>query len=184
MLASSEPRSRILGRGAIDERDAERGRAVDAMTDAHQYIHGKKFAVYGDPDYLDGSACRIESRPSGRLDRRQLIGANTNGSDSYWHQLHRRCLCDGNQRRPCSGRRKGLHDRGPRAGLEWQRVRLLPGELRDRGLHRGFNKRVPLRQSLITKGMIWSPNHGDTAFTVPLFDEFMRRIMPGDDWKA
>ena len=33
---------------------AERGRAVDAMTDAHQYIHGKKFAVYGDPDYLLG----------------------------------------------------------------------------------------------------------------------------------
>jgi hypothetical protein len=22
-----------------------------------------------------------------------------------------------------------------------------------------------------------------TAFTVPLFDEFMHRIMPGDDWR-
>lgn len=32
----------------------ERGRAVDAMTDSHQYLHGKKFAVYGDPDYLLG----------------------------------------------------------------------------------------------------------------------------------
>jgi nitrogenase molybdenum-iron protein beta chain len=32
----------------------ERGRAVDAMTDAHQYIHAKKFALYGDPDYLLG----------------------------------------------------------------------------------------------------------------------------------
>jgi nitrogenase molybdenum-iron protein beta chain len=32
----------------------ERGRAVDAITDSHQYIHGKKFAVYGDPDYLLG----------------------------------------------------------------------------------------------------------------------------------
>jgi hypothetical protein len=31
--------------------------------------------------------------------------------------------------------------------------------------------------------MIWSPLHGDTDFTVPLFDEFMRRIMPGDAWK-
>lgn len=41
---------------------------------------------------------------------------------------------------------------------------------------------APLRNSLINKGMVWSPNHGDTAFTVPLFDEFMRRIMPGDDW--
>jgi nitrogenase molybdenum-iron protein beta chain len=33
---------------------AERGRAVDAITDAHQYMHGKKFALYGDPDYLVG----------------------------------------------------------------------------------------------------------------------------------
>lgn len=39
----------------------------------------------------------------------------------------------------------------------------------------------PTRGQLISKGMIWSPSHGDTAFTVPLFDEFMRRIMPGDD---
>jgi hypothetical protein len=31
--------------------------------------------------------------------------------------------------------------------------------------------------------MVGSPNHGDTAFTVPLFDEFMRWIMPGEDWK-
>lgn len=41
----------------------------------------------------------------------------------------------------------------------------------------------PIRSQLIVKGMIWSPSHGDTAFTVPLFDEFMKRIMPGDDWK-
>lgn len=40
----------------------------------------------------------------------------------------------------------------------------------------------PTRGSLIAKGMIWSPTHGDTAFTVPLFDEFMHRIIPGDDW--
>lgn len=42
----------------------------------------------------------------------------------------------------------------------------------------------PIKNSLIKKGMIWSPNHGDTAFTVPLFDEFMKRIMPGDGWKT
>ena len=41
----------------------------------------------------------------------------------------------------------------------------------------------PIRSQLIAKGMIWSPSHGDTAFTVPLFDAFMRRIMPGDEWK-
>jgi len=36
---------------------------------------------------------------------------------------------------------------------------------------------------LIAKGMVWSPNHGDTGFTAPLFDQFMRRIMPDDDWR-
>lgn len=50
-------------------------------------------------------------------------------------------------------------------------------------LDRGVTSLGPVRSQLIAKGMIWSPNHGDTAFTVPLFDEFMRRIMPGDDWR-
>lgn len=40
---------------------------------------------------------------------------------------------------------------------------------------------APLRSGLIKKGMIYSPAHGDTAFTVPLFDAFMMRTMP--DWK-
>ncbi len=40
-----------------------------------------------------------------------------------------------------------------------------------------------VRDRLIAKGMIWSPSHGDTAFTVPLFDEFMKRIMSDADWK-
>lgn len=37
---------------------------------------------------------------------------------------------------------------------------------------------APLRNNLIKKGMIYSPKHGDTAFTVPLFEGFMKRIMP------
>lgn len=36
----------------------------------------------------------------------------------------------------------------------------------------------PVRAKLIKKGMIYSPTHGDMAFTVPLFDDFMRRIIP------
>ncbi len=51
-------------------------------------------------------------------------------------------------------------------------------------LDREVTSLAPTRGQLIAKGMVWSPSHGDTAFTVPLFDEFMRRIMPGDDWKA
>ena len=42
----------------------------------------------------------------------------------------------------------------------------------------------PTRSQLIAKGMVWSPSHGDTAFTVPMFDQFMRRIMPGKDWMS
>jgi hypothetical protein len=36
----------------------------------------------------------------------------------------------------------------------------------------------PVRGNLIRKGMIYGPAHGDTAFTVPLFDQFMRREIP------
>ena len=58
----------------------------------------------------------------------------------------------------------------------------------DGGLHRSgavadaLGKSVrsvaPIRARLIAKGMIYSPAHGDTAFTVPLFDGFMKREMP------
>jgi AAA ATPase domain len=65
---------------------------------------------------------------------------------------------------------------------------LGPGPHRSGDIARELDRKVtslaPLRSQLITKGMIWSPSHGDTGFTVPLFDEFMRRIMPGGDWKT
>lgn len=64
---------------------------------------------------------------------------------------------------------------------------LGPGPHRSGDIADVLGKKVtsfgPLRANLIDKGMIWSPSHGDTAFTVPLFDQFMRRIMPGDDWR-
>ncbi len=45
---------RITGDRIPDSLEIERGRAVDAATDAHQYIHGKRFAVFGDPDEVYG----------------------------------------------------------------------------------------------------------------------------------
>lgn len=39
---------------------------------------------------------------------------------------------------------------------------------------------APRRGGLIAKGMVYSPAHGDTAFTVPMFDQFLLRQMP--DW--
>ena len=35
-----------------------------------------------------------------------------------------------------------------------------------------------VRQRLINKGMVWSQRHGETSFTVPMFDGFMKRQMP------
>ncbi len=40
------------------------------------------------------------------------------------------------------------------------------------------NSLGPVRAKLIKKGMIYSPAHGDMAFTVPLFNDFMLRAMP------
>lgn len=37
---------------------------------------------------------------------------------------------------------------------------------------------APTRAALIGKGMIYSPSHGDNSFTVPLFDGYMKRVMP------
>jgi hypothetical protein len=64
---------------------------------------------------------------------------------------------------------------------------LGPGPYRSGDIAACFGAAVsslaPTRATLVSKGMVWSPNHGDTAFTVPLFDEFMRRVIPGDDWR-
>jgi len=63
---------------------------------------------------------------------------------------------------------------------------LGPGPHRSGDIAETLKRKVtalaPVRNGLIGKGMIWSPSHGDTTFTVPLFDEFMKRIMPGSDW--
>jgi len=62
---------------------------------------------------------------------------------------------------------------------------LGPGPHRSGDIAAVLGRRVndfgPVRQSLLTKGMIWSPHHGETAFTVPLFDDFMMRTMPKED---
>ena len=45
-------------------------------------------------------------------------------------------------------------------------------------LHTKVSHLSPIRAKLIKKGMIYSPSYGELAFTVPLFDEFMKRAMP------
>ena len=62
---------------------------------------------------------------------------------------------------------------------------LGPGPHRSGDIAKVLEREVtalgPIRNQLIAKGMDYSPGHGDTAFTVPLFDQFMRRIMSIDD---
>jgi hypothetical protein len=45
-------------------------------------------------------------------------------------------------------------------------------------LKRDVQTVAPIRASLIGKGMLYSPSHGDNSFTVPLFDGYMKRVMP------
>lgn len=56
---------------------------------------------------------------------------------------------------------------------------LGPGPQRSGDIAQQLGVRVesvaPRRSALIRKGMVYSPAHGDTAFTVPLFDEFILR---------
>ena len=80
-------------------------------------------------------------------------------------------------------------DRLTPAGRKYLRAMAQLGEGPHRSgdisqaLGRSVQSLAPTRSQLINKGMVWSPSHGDTAFTVPLFDRFMLRIMPGDDWQ-
>lgn len=45
-------------------------------------------------------------------------------------------------------------------------------------LKKNIEQVAPFRSNLIKKGMVYSRAHGDTAFTVPMFDQFMKRTMP------
>ncbi|PKO61041.1 MAG: AAA family ATPase [Betaproteobacteria bacterium HGW-Betaproteobacteria-18] len=59
---------------------------------------------------------------------------------------------------------------------------LGPGPHRSGDIAQHMNKKAnsfgPVRSSLISKGIVWSPVHGDTAFTVPLFHDYLIRTVP------
>jgi hypothetical protein len=59
---------------------------------------------------------------------------------------------------------------------------LGPGPHRSGDIAEVLGKKVtnvaPVRSSLVVKGMLYSPAHGDNAFTAPLFDGFMQRMGP------
>lgn len=64
----------------------------------------------------------------------------------------------------------------------WAMAQLGEGPYRTGDIAEVMNVKVtsigPVRAKMIKKGMIYSPAHGGLAFTVPLFDQFMVRVMP------
>jgi hypothetical protein len=58
-------------------------------------------------------------------------------------------------------------------------ARLGPGPYRSSDVAEVLGEKLttlgPRRAQIIAKGMIYSPAHGDIAFTVPMFDEYLKR---------
>jgi len=46
--------SEVTGKPIPESLAIERGRLLDMMTDSHAWLHGKKMAIYGDPDFVMG----------------------------------------------------------------------------------------------------------------------------------
>ncbi|MDR3496340.1 MAG: nitrogenase molybdenum-iron protein subunit beta [Ancalomicrobiaceae bacterium] len=44
--------SKLTGKAIPEAIRLERGRLIDAMADSQAYLHGKKYAIYGDPDFV------------------------------------------------------------------------------------------------------------------------------------
>lgn len=63
---------------------------------------------------------------------------------------------------------RAMAELGPKPQASGEIAKLLGKKVTDVG---------PVREQLIRKNLIYSPSHGETAFTVPLFDAFMRRMM-------
>ena len=58
-----------------------------------------------------------------------------------------------------------------------------PGSLRTSDVAAALGKKAqgvgPVRDALIKRGLCYSSRYGEIAFTVPLFDEYMKRWIPG-----
>lgn len=77
----------ITGREIPHELELERGRLVDAMADSQHWLHGKRMAVYGDPDFVYGM-----TRFMLELGVEPVHCLSTNGSKKWAKQM--RALLD------------------------------------------------------------------------------------------
>lgn len=71
--------SRVSGKEIPEALARERGRLVDAIADSSAHIHGKKFAIYGDPDLCYGLAAFLLE-----LGAEPVHVLSTNGNKA-WH---------------------------------------------------------------------------------------------------
>ncbi|WP_085316523.1 nitrogenase molybdenum-iron protein subunit beta [Derxia lacustris] len=46
--------ARLTGKPVPESLEKERGQLLDAIADSHAHLHGKRYALYGDPDFLAG----------------------------------------------------------------------------------------------------------------------------------
>jgi nitrogenase molybdenum-iron protein beta chain len=46
--------SELTGKPIPESLEKERGRLVDMMTDSHSWLHGKRYSLWGDPDFVYG----------------------------------------------------------------------------------------------------------------------------------
>ena len=73
--------SEITGKPIPASLEKERGRLVDMITDSHAWLHGKKFALWGDPDFVMGLTkflLELGAEPTTSLPQRQQALAQGN----------------------------------------------------------------------------------------------------------
>lgn len=75
--------SKLTGKPIPKEIEMERGRLIDAMADSQSWLHGKSYAIYGDPDYVYGMARFILE--TGGEPRHCLA---TNGTKAWEEQMN------------------------------------------------------------------------------------------------
>ena len=75
--------SELSGKPVPEALDKERGRLVDAMADSQSWLHGKTYAIYGDPDFVYAMA-RFVMETGG--EPRHCLA--TNGSKAWAEQMN------------------------------------------------------------------------------------------------
>ena len=183
-----------------------RGQVAEAKTYAERLFEFREVGALDEPASEDAVAIPIRAHEAAiSPDALAMIVAETQGYPYFlqewgkhvWDIAERSPIAAGDVTRASdevtaaldAGFFRARFDRLTPAQKRYLRAmaELGPGPHRSGEIARELGRRVtalgPTRAQLIAKGMVWSAARGDTAFTVPLFDRFMRRIMPAPDWR-